>query len=268
MHERQDHPGDHADGDHHIDPSPGIAARGRQHQQRHGVSDTDAQHDRDRASPAEEEGRPQDGPHVEHGAVSGTGRSAQRVGDQDRPDATQWSEPPAGQFRTEHDQQDRDRDRYEHRQDREAGIAGQEALDRPVEGRAAVHGGGGIGHQPFIERSLSNEGLTPSFIGGEALSHKPFSDRKFGRPGSRARAALSVLVALGANGQVVPALPQLEPRRVLGSDHLQRREPKNTRRGGSGESTSSRIAGPVASGSPGRLRTAPSRLKRLARTSS
>jgi hypothetical protein len=154
VYEREDHDGDDRDGDHHVHPAAGIAARCRQQQQRGGVRDADARDDRDRAAPPEEEGGPEDGPHVQHGAVTGAGGGGQRVGDQRDTDRPEQRERRARQPRPEEDEQHGDRDGAEHGGDGEAGIAREEALDRAVERRPAVHRGGRVSHQPFVHAEL------------------------------------------------------------------------------------------------------------------
>ena len=138
------------DRDHHVQPAPREAACRRERQQDHRVGNTDAGDDRRRAAPPEEEGAPEHGPHVEHGAVpragrggSGRGRSVPRrsgraataptgAGADRTPPAARRSPPRRGQARS-----------------RSSGRPG-EPLDRSVEGCAAVHRRGRVGHQPFV----------------------------------------------------------------------------------------------------------------------
>lgn len=85
-------------GNHHINPSAGIARGRREGEQSDRMSHADARDDRDRTAAAKEERRPEDGPHIEDSAVTGARRRSQGISDQNDADRSEQSQRPAGRL--------------------------------------------------------------------------------------------------------------------------------------------------------------------------
>jgi hypothetical protein len=142
---------------HHVDPASGVGARSGQEQQGDGLPDRDARDYRDGAAEPEEDRRPQDRQRIKDRPVARPRRRRQCVGDQGDADRAEQGQRPAREPRTDCQQRDEQNKDDDHREQREFGIARQEALDRAIERSGTVHRGRGVRRWEWAFRPLRLE---------------------------------------------------------------------------------------------------------------
>ena len=141
-----------------------------------GFAHSDAGHDRDRATPPEEDRRPQHRQRVEDGPIAGPGRRGQRVRDQGHAERSDQRQPPPRQARTDGQQETNSTSTKTTGTNANLGSPGRNPSIKPSSAGGAGHCRRRVGHSRRLDRMSSSDETTAEISAKAPESEAPASE--------------------------------------------------------------------------------------------